>query len=366
MTPDTPPAQVEPPPAAATATEIHYGGPDQPPGALRDLLKAKVDAAPPGSEIIWATYYFRDQQLAESLVAAQRRGVRVRVRVEGKPRRGAANDTVIETLRAGLGDGLRAKRSWPWDGHLHAKVYAFSGPQPEVLIGSFNPSGDADDPDPALIADIGDQDRGENLLVAFRDPRAAAALRRQAERLWLGKSGRFSRRENRAVNLESVRLYYFPRLRPDVVERRVAQLGPGDSLQGAISHMDDGPFARQVAAAARRGVDVELVVHDTTRRVPNGVVRSLEEAGATVRRYCTPDSLPMHAKFVLIDRNGHRSAWFGSLNYTLGSRLLNKEILARSTDDTVVNDLGARFHAIAGAADRQAALCGGERRASGR
>jgi len=343
--------------ASQPATEIHYGGPDQPPGALRDLLKARVDAAPPGSEITWATYYFRDQGLADSLVAAHRRGVRVRVRVEGSPRRSKANDAVIATLREGLGDGLRLHRSWFGIIHLHAKVYAFSGPQPEVLIGSFNPSGDAE-PAPKLIGDIGDQDRGENLLVAFRDPDAARALRRQAERLWAGKVGRFGRRENRPVKLEATRLYFFPRLRPGVVERRIARLGPGDRVQAAVSHMDQGPFARQLADAAARGADIELVVHETKRRAPNSVVKELNRAGATVRRYCDREGLPMHAKFVVIDDGGARSAWFGSLNYTVTSRLLNKEILARSTDAAVVGDLEARFRAIAETADRQAGGCG--------
>ena len=363
MTPDI---QSPPPPAIAAphSTEIYYGGPDQPAGALRDVLKARVDAAPPGSEITWATYYFRDQALAESLVAAQRRGVRVRVRVEGSPRRGAANDGVITTLREGLGDGLRTHRAWFGASHLHAKVYAFSGPSPEVLIGSFNPSGDEDDDNPKLIADIGDQDRGENLLVGFRDPKAVLALRRQAERLWQGKVGRFGRYENRAVNLKSVRFYYYPRLRPDVVERRIARLGPGDRVEAAISHMDQGPFVQQLAEAARRGVDVHLVVHDTARRVPNGVVRTLGDAGVTVRRYCNVDGLPMHAKFVLIDRGGERSAWFGSLNYNITSRFLNKEILARSTDDAVVADLQARFQTIAQAADREATFCGKSRQVS--
>lgn len=347
-----------PPMVAPHATEIYYGGPDQPAGALRDVLKAKVDAAPAGSEITWATYYFRDQALAESLVAAQRRGVRVRVRIEGSPRRGATNDGVITTLSEGLGDGLRIHRSWFGASHLHAKVYAFSGPDAEVLIGSFNPSGDDGDDDPALIADIGDQDRGENLLVGFRDPRAVLALRRQAERLWIGKVGRFGRHENRAVTLKSVRFYYYPRLRPDVIERRIARLRPGDRVQAAVSHMDQGPFALQLAEAARRGVDVDLVVHETARRVPNGVVRALNEAGVNVRRYCNADGLPMHAKFVLIDRGGERSAWFGSLNYTITSRYLNKEILARSTEATVVDDLQARFQTIADTADRQIATCG--------
>lgn len=355
------PALDAPHAVARPATEIYFGGPDQPPGALRDLLKARVDAAPPGSEITWATYYFRDQGLADSLVAAQKRGVRVRIRIEGSPRRSKANDQAIASLRAGLGDGLRLHRSWFGAAHLHAKVYAFSGPQPEVLIGSFNPSGDAVD-DPKLIADIGDQDRGENLLVGFRDPETTRALQRQAERLWDGKGGRFGRRENRPVKLEAARLYFYPRLRPDVVERRIARLGPGDRVQAAISHMDDGPFAKTLAAAAARGAEVDLVVHETRRRVPNGVVRELDKAGAHVRRYCDAEGLPMHAKFVIIDDGGQRSAWFGSLNYTVTSRYLNKEILARSTDAVVVGDLEARFQTIAEAADSQVAACDAGRR----
>ena len=342
---------------ARPATEIYFGGPDQPAGALRDLLKARVDAAPPGSEVTWATYYFRDQGLADSLVAAQRRGVRVRIRIEGSPRRSKANDAIITSLRDGLGDGLRLHRSWFGAAHLHAKIYAFSGPRPEVMIGSFNPSGDAVD-DPKLLADIGDQDRGQNLLVGFRDPETTRALRRQAERLWAGKGGRFGRRENRPVKLEAARLYFFPRLRPDVVERRIARLGAGDRVQAAISHMDDGPFARTLAAAAARGADVDLVVHETRRRVPNSVVRELDEAGAHVRRYCDPEGLPMHAKFVVIDDGGARSAWFGSFNYTVTSRFLNKEILARSTDAALVGDLEARFLAISRTAEVHAGACG--------
>ncbi|MBU1378437.1 MAG: phospholipase D family protein [Alphaproteobacteria bacterium] len=357
-----PSAAAQPAPAAVPP-EVHFGGPDQPPGALRDLLRAKVDAAPPGSEIVWATYYFRDQDLAERLVAAQRRGVRVRVRIEGRPRRERANDQVIATLRAGLGDGLRVHRPWLGLGHLHAKVYAFSGPRPEVLIGSFNPSGDQA-ADPAVLADIGDQDRGENLLVGFQDPAAAAALRRHAERLWTGEANRFHLGDNRPVDLVSVRFYYFPRFSPRVVERRLARLRPGDRVQAAVSHMDDGPFARELAKAARRGVRVDVVVHDTARRVPPAVVRDLDAAGASIRRYCTPERLPMHAKFVLIERGGQRSSWFGSLNYTAKSQLLNTEVLARSTQPRLVAGLESRFRTIADTAARTPDCGAGRRIAS--
>jgi len=347
------------PPAAVTRplTEVYYGGPDLPPGALRDVLKAKVEAAPPGSEIIWATYYFRDQDLAESLVAAHKRGVRVRIRIEGSPRKSGANSAVVDLLREELGDDLRLQKAWFGLANLHAKIYTFSGPQPESLIGSFNPSGD-EVPDPKLLAAIGDQDRGQNLLVAFREPEVARSLHRQAERLWQGQRiSRFDRGMNRARKFDDARLYYFPRLRPDVVDRRIARLGPGDRVQAAISHMDDGPFARQLAQAAERGAEIDLVVHDTARRVPKGVVRELDRAGVNVQRYCDAEGLPMHAKFVVIDDGGQRSVWFGSFNYTITSRYLNQEVLVRSTSPQVIDDLQARFKTIAAAAARQASHC---------
>ena len=47
---------------------IFFGGPDCRPRALRDLLRFHVSSVPSGGEIFWATYYFRDQALADALV----------------------------------------------------------------------------------------------------------------------------------------------------------------------------------------------------------------------------------------------------------------------------------------------------------
>lgn len=333
------------PPAPAAAT-LHYGGVDQPPQALRDLLLARIQAAPAGSEITWATYYFRDPELAEALVEARRRGVRVRLVLEGRARRGSVNEPTIARLKAGLGDDLRLHRSWLPGQHLHAKIYTFSGPQPAAFIGSYNPSGGVDDP--KLLRDIGDQDRGENLLVDFRDPRAVSALEAQARRLWEGRLGfRFGKRANKPKRVGAFAFYYFPRLRPDVVERRLGRLGPGDEVRAAVSHMDKGPFANRLMEAARRGARIELVVHDTHRRVPRDVVTELRGAGVEVLRFCDPEGLPMHAKFVIVDHRDRRTAWFGSLNYTFGSRMMNQEILARSIDPGLVQAFDARFQRLA-------------------
>ncbi|WP_293897809.1 phosphatidylserine/phosphatidylglycerophosphate/cardiolipin synthase family protein [Phenylobacterium sp.] len=340
-----------PPPAPLTAS-VHYGGPDQPPRVLRELLLAKIQASPPGSDIDWATYYFSDQGLADALIAAKARGVNVRVVVEAQPRTAAVNAATIGSLRQGLGEGLSLHRSWLRGSHLHAKIYAFSAPQPDALIGSYNPSGDVVD-DPRLADEIGDQDRGENLLVDFREPAVARALQAQVRRLWSGRGYTpFSRRQNRPVQIANVTLYFYPRLRSDVVERTLAHLGPGDSVRAAVSHMDDGGFAQGLGAAARRGAKIQLIVHDTTRRVPEAVVLGLRRAGVAVQRYCVADRLPMHAKFVIVERHQRRAAWFGSLNYNLTSRYLNQEVLARSTDADLVDDLEGRFRVLTQAADK--------------
>jgi phosphatidylserine/phosphatidylglycerophosphate/cardiolipin synthase-like enzyme len=343
-----------PPPIVQRAPdwEVHYGGPDRPPRALRNLLKAHIDAAPAGSEIIWATYYFRDRDLADALVAARRRGVRVRVLLDARPRRSDANAAVIARLGAGLGDGLRLHRAGVPGSRLHAKIYAFSGPRPTVFIGSFNPSGDQPE-DPAVVAEIGDQDRGHNLLVQFRKAQVVDGVLSQARRLWRDRGvSRFSPDQNQPVQAGPTTLYFFPRLRPDVVERQLGRLGPRDSVRAAVSHLGSGPFASALASAAQRGARVDLVVHDTERRAPDGVVTGLARSGVSIRRYCHPKHLPMHAKFLIVERGDRTAAWFGSLNYNLNSQYLNQEILVHSTSPDLTSELERRFVTIAAESER--------------
>ena len=123
-------------------TKVFFGGPDDEPRALRNLLEDRIDAVPAGGSIDWITYYFRDEGLAHALIQAHRRGVSVRVWLDGGPLHKSVNDGVIGLLsgRGGIGEGLRVVRHWiPW--HLHTKLYCFSHPRPVAFVGSFNPSG---------------------------------------------------------------------------------------------------------------------------------------------------------------------------------------------------------------------------------
>ena len=327
---------------------VEFGGPDLPPRRLRDLLQAQVEASPAGSRIDWATYYFRDRALAEALMRASDRGVRVNLVLEPDPRRAGANDAVIAMLQAhGLNGGFHSYRSWRAEkGHLHAKIYCFSDPQ-IAWIGSFNPSGD-DPEDAEVIAEIGDQDRGHNLLLGIESARLVAALRRHVGRLahWSAVPPFLRPAFNLTVEDGGTRLYFYPRLFPYPVERSIGRLQAGDRVRGAISHLKLGELIEQLTGAVQRGVEVELLVHDTERRVPSELVETMRAAGVRIRRVGHRDGLPMHAKFILIDRGATRTAWLGSYNFNKKSRRHNAEVLLSTDDGAVIASLERRFQAI--------------------
>jgi hypothetical protein len=340
-------------PGPAPMGAIHFGGPDKPVGALSALLRARIDAVPPGGRIAWATYYFRDLDLARALIRASDRGVKVTLVIDGDPRLDDANQAAIGLLRQdGLRGGLVVRGSTlpdPIDmlsGRLHSKIYMFSHPRPVALIGSFNPSGD-EHTDKATLEEIGDQDRGHNLLVEVTGAGLVAALEQHVRELAAdgGSVDRFAASDNRTYRDGDTDLFFYPRLRPYIVEHAVDALRPGDRMWGAISHLKAGMVDR-IAAAARRGVIVDLVVHNTERRVPSGAVEELREAGVSVRRYRRPDQLPMHAKFIVTQSGGWLTTYLGSLNYNRNSRWLNDEVLVRTADPRLARTLLSRYVVI--------------------
>ena len=339
-----------------TIGSVHFGGPDRPPRLLRDLLEERIDAVPAGGEIDWVTYYFRDRALARALARAHHRGVRVRVAVDGRPRLAHANDAVGQLLRAsaGIGGGFKAlipARPIPGfgaRGRVHAKIYCFSHPHPAAYIGSFNPSGDEPE-DPAVTAVIGDQDRGHNTLVEITDRILVPALVDHARRVhdradrrfW-----RFRRGANRIVEHDGTRLYFYPRLDYRLVVSRIGGLGAGDRLRIASSHVKGRSVLRALCRSRERGAEIGLITHDTERRAPGHVTRMLRDAGVDVRRYRNDSRLPMHNKFMLLERGDNRDVYFGSLNLNTQSQLLNHEVLACSVDPGLFASFADRWEQI--------------------
>ncbi|HXV35592.1 MAG TPA: phospholipase D-like domain-containing protein, partial [Myxococcota bacterium] len=217
---------------------VHFGGPDRPIGYLRDLLAERIARVTSGGSIDWVTYYFRDRRLAAALVDARRRGVDVRITLEGHPRTPRANDAAIALLADGLGPGLRVVRSrldaTPLGKlarpRLHEKLYCFSQPTPAAWVGSFNPSSDSPELDAALIEALGDHDRAHNLLVELREPALVAALVGHARRLHAERHGflaRFAPSANRELAARGCSVHYWPRVRRHPILRVLRALDGG-------------------------------------------------------------------------------------------------------------------------------------------
>ena len=343
----------------APSLQLHFAGPADPRGRLRDLLAARIAAVPAGGTIHWVTYYFRDRRLAADLLHARERGVKVKVTLDGYPRTPRANRAVIALLAGprGLGNGLRLVSSpadrWRWTRRwrprLHSKLYYFSHPEPVALVGSFNPSGDVPELEPDVIREIRDQDGGWNLLVEIRDPALVAALAGYARRLHDGAHGphvRFLPRQNRAIECSGMSLHFWPRLREDPVSARLRTLQRSDRLRVAASHVSGKDAVRLLVRLARRGVDIEMLADDPERRVPAALEARVAAAGVRMLRVGHPEFLPMHDKFLVADGAAGRWVAFGSFNWSQRSRRNNYEIGIISTDPRLCQAFARRWQAI--------------------
>jgi phosphatidylserine/phosphatidylglycerophosphate/cardiolipin synthase-like enzyme len=337
-----------------SSDSVHFGGPDRPPGYLRDLLAERIAAVPAGGAIDWVTYYFRDRRLAADLLRARERGVQVRVSLDGAPRTPRANDAVRRALRGGLGDGLRVVvrpvDNTPWGRlvrpRLHEKLYCFSHPEPVALIGSFNPSGDRTEAEPEILRQIGDQDRGHNVLVELRDPVLVRGLVEHARRLHAGRHGpfeRFRQAANRELVSDDLAIHFFPRVRRDPVIALLRRCGAGQRVRVAASHLSGPTSVRALRALAARGARVEILAEATERRVPARAEKQLRTAGVSLLRAVHSEGLPMHAKFALIDGRGERHLLFGSSNWTEPSRRFNREIGAITSNADLFDAFDARW-----------------------
>ena len=313
---------------------VFFGGPDKPSGFLRDVLAEHVESVPPGGEILWATYYFRDIALAEALIRARRRGVNVKLCIEASPKLRSANDAVRQRLAAadGLGSGLHLIRHL-LPAHLHEKIYIFSHPSPTAFVGSFNPSGNVPE-DPLITRQIGDQDRGHNYLAEFDDPPVLDNLKQHVLSLHAGRHGLFARFIGPAADLTGDRyqIFYFPRSDASVVARLLSER-KYQRVRIAASHFRDGHLARLLARMVRQGTSVEVIAHDTLSRVPARIEALAKAHGINFVRYAHPEGLPMHSKFILLTAPGFQRVLFGSMNLTRTSLLLNHEILIAADDE---------------------------------
>jgi len=336
--------------SASESFEIHFGSPSKPAGYLRDLLASYIAAVPPGGTIDWVTYYFRDIRLAESLLQAHKKGVKVTVSLPATPRVSEANKTVIRMLSGpnGLGEGLNvvnfpgipAPPGKAWKPQLHEKLYCFSHPEPIAFVGSYNPSGNNPEKQPDVIREIGDQDRGYNVLAGIVEPSLVHHLIEHVRRLHRAPPNlfyRFTGNANHVLKSSDTTIHFLPSLRPHPVVQFLNQLGSGARVRIAASHIRATNAADIMIELARRGAEVEIIAESTHRRVTPAVEQRLIDAGIRFRRANIPGGAPMHLKFVLVEDRGQVWSIFGSFNWTKPSFWLNHEIIVITSNPSIFN-----------------------------
>lgn len=114
--------------------------------------------------------------------------------------------------------------------------------------------------------------------------------------------------------------------------------------------MSDETIVDALAAAARRGVAVHVVMNDTSEYAPE--FDTLVAAGAKVGTYPGDPGLYIHAKVIVADPGSSRAeAFLGSENFSVASLLHNRELGLTTRNGAVVNALaGTVEHDFAGAA----------------
>jgi phosphatidylserine/phosphatidylglycerophosphate/cardiolipin synthase-like enzyme len=340
--------------------EVHFGGPDQPIGRLRDLLAEHIEGVPAGGSIDWITYYFRDRRLAEQLLRAHRRNVNVTVTLEGNPHIPVANREVVSMLSGEQGLGNRFRTVYlppcvPVPGrkmgnpNLHEKLYCFSHPKPVAFIGSFNPSGDTPEDSPEIIHEIGDHDQAHNVLVGIREPDVMDGLIKHARWMHWARHGiwnRFFADGNRALRGRSTEIHFLPRARSHAVASFFGRFGRGARVRVAASHLNGRTSIKTLLKLARRGAELEILAEPTLRRVSLTAEKRLLAAGISFRRVKHPMGLPMHNKFVLVEQDNRRWVVFGSYNWSTLSFWINQEICAISSQPQLFEAFAERWKVL--------------------
>jgi phosphatidylserine/phosphatidylglycerophosphate/cardiolipin synthase-like enzyme len=340
--------------------EIYFGGPDQPLGRLRNLLAEHIEAVPAGGAIDWVTYYFRDRRLAEQLLRAHRRNVKVTVTLEGNPHVSHANCEVVSMLSGaqGLGEGFRTvclPPRVPMPGrkmgnpNLHEKLYCFSHPKPVAFVGSFNPSGDDPEDRPDIIQEIGDHDRAHNVLVGISEPPLVEGLVNHARWMHRARHGIFEpffADGNRALRGTNTEIHFLPRAQSHAAARFLGRFGDGARIRVAASHLNGTTAIKAMLKLARRGATLEILAEPTLRRVSLKAEKRLTAVGIPFRRVTHPESLPMHNKFVLVEQNSQRWVVFGSYNWSTLSFWINQEICAISSQPQLFEAFAERWEVL--------------------
>ena len=308
--------------------------PDAPDVAVETIREAD-------ERVLLAGYTFSSRRVARALERAAARGVRVRVLLEGEPVDGLSrrearllDSLVAAGVSVELLGGARDRYAYH-----HAK-YAVVDDRAVVLTENWKPAGTG-----------GHASRGWGVRIADPDVVAGLAATFRADANWTGVRGWREFRRGRSFTARSVANGSYPTrhdpatvavertslvVAPDNAERAVVDLldNADESIDVVQLNIDepDGAFLRATVRAARRGVEVRVLlssawyVREENRRIVERLRERAESEALPIRaKLAAPEGRfeKIHAKGVVVD--GDR-VLLGSLNWNRESARENREV----------------------------------------
>lgn len=308
-----------------------------------DRLLANAD-----ERILLGGYTFSDPATARRLVDAERRGVSVRVLVEGGPVGGitTAEVAAVDRLRqAGIPIAVMGSTRERYDFH-HAK-YAVVDDTVLVTSENWKPGGTGGNGSRGWAVSIEDPALADDLATVFAtDSRDAGTASWESVRPADPVQeipdnstfpARFAPVESRA---DRVSILLAPDNAATQVRSLLDQADESIWIQ-QVSIQRDGTLMNETLAAARRGVEVRILVSGAwfvekeNRRFIRDLRRTARREGLPIRvAMVEPRSRfeYVHAKGVIVDG---RSAIVGSLNWNDHALYQNREVAVRVDDPEV-------------------------------
>lgn len=319
--------------------------------AIEDTIVTLIRQALPGSRIRVAVFNFSRNNVSAELVAAARRGVDVRIVLDG----GTPTDpgTEVPTLRAGLGAANVHVCDAPGTscigtGIMHHKTFLFSqlsdGSRNVVVQASHNlTTTQLSMHNNALIV------RDDDLLFAGYE-RVWNDLVRDVENpnYYTIVDGTFD-----------TRAYFFPRSGGDTVVSILdnATCDATSRIRVAMAFFTDARIAvaQALARRAREGCSVSVVIGNGEIAPGTNVLATLRGAGVVVTLYPTrTNNWGLHSKYLLIDAPytgaRRRLVFTGSHNWTGPSLDSNDETLLKVEDAALFDRYWADWNHVRNAA----------------
>ena len=270
---------------------------------------AFIDGAKSSVDMVMYSLYDRDVESA--LARAEKRGVSVRVILNGGYQGAPPSKKSLAALARLKALGVPAQFSKPYFDLTHQKSIVADGARALIMTGNLDRT-------------YYKKDRDFQVLDA--DPADAAAIGTAFESDWEGK---------RSVAPDGTDLIWSPGSEEEIA----SVIGSAKhSLLVYNEEMNDVDIEDALEDAARRGVDVGVLMSMDTGWL--SAFSALTAAGVHVRTFDAKASTYVHAKIVLSDG---KLAFLGSENFSDGSLDANRELGIVLTEPAVIAGLVSVF-----------------------